>query len=187
VSVEHPAITTLFRKRGFTMAQFPFHIRQFPSALQDFAVEMENIFDQVLNKGQPNKDCSSETCSQNGCTSDSACKAPTTLAFTPALDVFEDQNAYVLLLDLPGVSLDNLKLELLEDKLHVSGTKATASVPEGSVQHRSERTAGNFARAIRLPKQVASEQIEASFKDGVLHIHVPKVPKATSRTIVIKG
>ncbi|MFN6398487.1 MAG: Hsp20/alpha crystallin family protein [Planctomycetota bacterium] len=169
------------------MAQFPFQIRQFPSALQDFAVEMENIFDQVLNKGQSSKGCSSQACSQNGCSTNGACEAPATVSFTPALDVFEDQNGFVLMLDLPGVSLENLKLELLEDKLHVSGTKAAASLADGSVLHRSERSTGNFARAIRLPKQVASQQIEANFKDGVLHIRVPKVPKPTSRTIVING
>lgn len=169
------------------MAQFPFQIRQFPSALQDFAVEMENIFDQVLNKGHSSKGCSNEVCSPNGCASNGACEAPASVAFTPALDVLEDQHGYELLLDLPGVSIDNLKLELLEDKLHVTGTKNGVNVAEGTVQHRSERSAGNFARAIRLPKQVASEQIEANFKDGVLRIRVPKVPKATSRTIVIKG
>lgn len=165
------------------MAQFPFQIRQFPSALQDFAVEMENIFDQVLNQGQSSKGCSGNACSSTeGC-----CEAPATVNFTPALDVYEDQNGYELLLDLPGVSLENLKLELLEDKLHVTGTKQVASVAEGTVQHRSERSAGHFARAIRLPKQVASEQIEAQFKDGVLRVRVPKVPKASSRTIEIKG
>jgi HSP20 family protein len=169
------------------MAQFPFQIRQFPSALQDFAVEMENIFDQVLNKGQSSKGCSSNSCSTNGCSNTQGSEAPTAVAFTPALDVFEDQHGYELMLDLPGVTLENLKLELLEDKLHVSGTKAAPVVGEGSVQHRAERSTGNFARAIRLPKQVASEHISAHFKDGVLRICVPKVPKATSRTIEIKS
>jgi HSP20 family protein len=164
------------------MAQFPFQIRQFPSALQDIAVEMENIFDQVLSKGQSSKGCSS-----NGCSSTESTEAPAKVAFTPALDVFEDQHGYELLLDLPGVTLENLKLELLEDKLHVSGVKAAASLGEGTVQHRTERFAGNFARANRLPKQVANEHIEARFKDGVLSIRVPKIPKATSRTIEIKG
>jgi len=165
------------------MAQFPFQIRQFPSALQDIATEMENIFDQVLNKG-----CSTKgSPNSNGSSSEGGCEAPVSVAFTPALDVFEDDQGYELLLDLPGVTLENLKLELLEDKVHVSGTKACTSVADGSVQHRSERSAGNFARAIRLPKQVASDHIEAHFKDGVLRIRVPKVPKATSRTIVIKS
>ena len=165
------------------MAQFPFQIRQFPSALQDIATEMENIFDQVLNKG-----CSTKgSPNSNGSSPGGGCEAPASVAFTPALDVFEDDQGYELLLDLPGVTLENLKLELLEDKVHVSGTKACASVADGSVQHRSERSSGNFARAIRLPKQVASDHIEAHFKDGVLRIRVPKVPKATSRTIVIKS
>lgn len=174
------------------MAQFPFHIRQFPSALQDFAVEMENIFDQVLNSGHASKDCSSNGCSSNdcspnGCSSSGCCEAPATVSFTPALDVYEDAQGYELFLDLPGVSLENLKLELLEDKLHVSGTKVAVALAEDTVQHRNERSTGHFARAIRLPKQVASEQIEAQLKDGVLRIRVPKVPKASSRTIVIQS
>ena len=169
------------------MAQFPFQIRQLPSALQDFATEMENIFDQVLNKGCQNQNQTGTSQTGKAYPNAEACEPPATVAFSPALDVFEDDRGYELLLDLPGVSIENLKLELLEDKLHVSGTKVALRAPEGSVQHRGERSAGNFARAIRLPKQVASEQIEAHFKDGVLRIRVPKVPKATSRTIVIKG
>lgn len=163
------------------MVQFPFPIRQFPAALQDIASEMETIFDHVLNSNNSN------SASSKGCGNGGACEPTTATTMTPAMDVFEDEHSYELLLDLPGVSLESLKVELLEDKLNVTGAKAAATISEGTVRHRSERVSGNFVRSVRLPKQVASDQIEAKFKDGVLSIRVPKVPKSASRTIVVKG
>jgi HSP20 family protein len=74
----------------------------------------------------------------------------------------------------------------LEDKLHVSGTKGSTSVSEKSVLHRGERTSGKFARAVRLPKQVDADHIQASLKHGVLHVRLPKVPKPSSRQIEIR-
>ena len=187
------------------MAQFPFQIRRFPSALQDIANEMENIFEQVLNKGPvagnspnaSNNSRSSGSCCGTGTsssknTSNSSCGSTTSesvsvATYTPALDVVEDDQGFDLLLDLPGVSLENVKLELHEDKLHVTGTKTVRTLAQGAVQHRVERTDGLFARAVKMPKQVDTERIEATFKDGVLHIRVPKLTKPASRTIVVKS
>jgi HSP20 family protein len=202
------------------MAQFPFQFRRFPSALQDIAIEMENIFEQVLNKGPlagnsanaSTNSCSSGSCCSTGSTNtgstktgptsnkangnktngNSACGSTTSesvsvATYTPALDVVEDGQGFDLLLDLPGVSLENVKLELHEDKLHVTGTKTVRTLAQGAVQHRVERTDGLFARAVKLPKQVDTERIEATFKDGVLHIRVPKLTKPALRTIVVKS
>jgi HSP20 family protein len=152
------------------MAQFPFQIRRLPGALQDFASEMETIVDQVLN---------------NNCGDGTACETDAATS-TPALDIYEDESGYDLYLDLPGVSIENVKLELLQDKLHVSGTKGSTSVSEKSVLHRGERTSGKFARAVRLPKQVDADHIQASLKHGVLHVRLPKVPKPSSRQIEIR-
>ena len=99
----------------------------------------------------------------------------------------EDDQGFDLLLDLPGVSLENVSLELHEDKLHVTGTKTVRAIAPGAIQHRVERTDGLFARAVKMPKQVDTERIEATFKDGVLHIRVPKLTKPASRTIVVKS
>lgn len=153
------------------MAQFPFQIRRLPGALQDFASEMETIVDHVLN---------------NNCGDGAACENGAAATSTPALDIYEDEGGYDLYLDLPGVSIENVKLELLQDKLHVSGTKGATSVSEKSVLHRGERTSGKFARAVRLPKQVDADQIQASLKHGVLHVRLPKVPKPSSRQIEIR-
>lgn len=216
------------------MAQFPFQIRRFPSALLDIANEMENIFEQVLNKGPvpgsstnaSNNSCSSGSCCGTGPAGNSGSASYTGPAgntgvnsksgpnsnntnsnktygntasgsttsesvsvatYTPALDVVEDDQGFDLLLDLPGVSLENVSLELHEDKLHVTGTKTVRAIAQGAVQHRVERTDGLFARAVKMPKQVDTERIEATFKDGVLHIRVPKLTKPASRTIVVKS
>ncbi len=153
------------------MAQFPFQIRQLPTSLQGFATEMENIVDHVMQSG-----CSKGSYDKSG----EVCYAPT-------LDVIEDDAGYSLYLDLPGVGMESLKLELLENKLSVSGSRDGYSLGEGAVLHRGERAQGKFARAIRLPKQVDADRIEADFKNGVLQIRVPKTPKASSRQIEIRA
>ncbi len=152
------------------MAPFPFQIRQLPTALQDFASEMENIVENVLN--------------QKGC-SNAACDKPSEVTYAPPLDIVEDENGFSLYLDLPGVASDGLKVEWLEDKLHVCASRVPTSLHEGAVVHRGERTLGKFARSIRLPKQIDGEKISADLKHGVLHLRLPKIPKATSRQIEI--
>jgi HSP20 family molecular chaperone IbpA len=153
------------------MAPFPFQIRQFPSALQDFASEMENIVENVLN--------------QNGC-KNTASDRPSESTYAPPLDIVEDETGFSLLLDLPGVASDSLAVELLDDRLHVSGSRTAFPLQDGAVVHRGERIAGKWARSIRLPKQIDTDRISADLQNGVLHLRLPKVPKATSRQIEIK-
>lgn len=153
------------------MAHFPFQIRQLPSALQDFATEMENIVENVLNP--------------NGCGTNSN-EHPSESMVAPPLDVVEDNDGYSLYLDLPGVVSEGLQVELLEDKLHLVASRANQPLNSGAVVHRGERLQGKFARTIRLPKQVDVEKIEAELKNGVLHIRLPKVPKSTARQIEIR-
>ncbi|MFN7627637.1 MAG: Hsp20/alpha crystallin family protein [Pirellula sp.] len=158
------------------MAQFPFQIRQLPTALQDFASEMENIVDQVFNNG-----CSSGSCNESQCESNGESQ------YRPSVDVYESEAEYHLLVDIPGVALENLKLEVIEDRLHVQGTRGVVSLGDGVVMHRGETPQGKFSRSVRLPKQVDVERIGAALKNGVLHVTVPKVPKPTSRQIEIKS
>jgi HSP20 family protein len=154
------------------MAPFPFQIRQLPTALQDFASEMENIVENVLN--------------QKGC-SNTTCEKPSEVTYAPPLDIVEDENGFSLFLDLPGVASDGLKVELLEDKINVCASRAVAPLAQDAVVHRGERTLGKFARSIRLPKQIDGERISAELKHGVLHLRVPKIPKSTSRQIEIQS
>lgn len=133
---------------------------------------METIVDHVLKQG---------SCANGSC--DSVGEA----VYAPTLDVVEDQNGYSLYFDLPGVASDGLKVELIEDKLHLSANRIAETLAEGAVVHRSERARGKFVRAVRMPKQVDAERIEAELKDGVLHVRLPKIPKPTTRQIEIRS
>jgi HSP20 family protein len=157
------------------MVHFRFPIHQLPPALQGFASDMETIVDQVLNN---KSECKPEGCeSGQGCTS----------TYTPALDIVETEASYSLLLDLPGVKIDAVQLEMQEDRLLVSGTRAGSTNAENVQVHRQERTVGAFSRSIRLPKLLDLEKIEANFDNGVLQITLPKQAKSLPRTIPIKA
>ncbi len=158
------------------MGHFPFQIRQLPAALQDFASEMENIVENVFNSG-----CNTNSCNIGSCESSTE-----TVTYRPAIDVLESDSGYDLHIDLPGVMPDHVKVELLEDRLHVTGIRTSTNPPEGSVQHRSERLFGKFMRVIQLPKQIDAEHIEANFNQGVLHVRLPKQPKPVPKQIEIR-
>jgi len=154
------------------MVHFRFPIRQLPVALQDFATDMETIVEQVFNQG----DCkggSRDTSDANS-------------AFRPAVDIYENEQQFDMYMDLPGVMPDAVKLEVLDDRLIVSGNRVVPTQGEGVSSHRVERSSGQFSRSIQLPKQLNNENINAHFNNGVLHVVLPKKAKPAARTIEIK-
>ena len=154
------------------MVHFRFPIHQLPSALQDFATDMETIVDQVFNKGEGQ----GESCE----------KPNASFAYTPALDIFEAEGSYSLYLDLPGVKSESVKLEMQEERLVVTGNRESRPDSEALHIHRNECSTGTFMRSIRLPKLLDVDKIEASFDNGVLHILLPKQAKPQPRTIEIR-
>lgn len=155
------------------MVHFRFPIHQLPSALQDFASDVENIVDHVLNqKGE---------CANNNCSGDQACDE-----YSPSIDIYEVEGRYDLYVDLPGVKLDDVTIEMLDERLIIKGKRPLVPQDDSLKVHRQERMLGNFSRTVRLPKQLDAEKIEAHFENGVLHIVLPKQPKPTARTIEIK-
>ncbi|MCY2982570.1 MAG: Hsp20/alpha crystallin family protein [Planctomycetota bacterium] len=154
------------------MVHFRFPIRQLPISLQDFATDVESIVDQVFNQGE----CKGGKCD----TTD------TNNIYRPAVDLYETERQFDLYMDLPGVKADAAKIEMLEDKLVISGNRAAPTHAEGDSTHRAERTCGSFSRSIQLPKQLDVEKIEAHFDNGVLHVVLPKLAKPAARTIEIK-
>jgi HSP20 family protein len=155
------------------MVHFRFPIHQLPSALQDFATEMETIVDHVLNKN----DAKGEDCE---------CPTKPCNAYVPSIDINESETHFDLFMDLPGVKIEDVKIEMQDDRLMVSGTRQGIEASENSKVHRKERTTGAFSRSIRLPKQLDTEKIEAQFDNGVLHVMLPKQVKPSPRTIEIK-
>nr|BFD63698.1 Hsp20/alpha crystallin family protein [Bdellovibrio sp. HM001] len=102
--------------------------------------------------------------------------------FSPAVDVEEKDNAYLVTADLPGMKKNEIKLDLSDNVLTISGERTRQSQGEGRY---TERSYGKFLRSFTLPTQVNSEKIEAHFEDGVLHITLPKTEGARSHSIKI--
>lgn len=108
------------------------------------------------------------------------------MGWTPRADVHENDNTFVVQLDLPGVEKDNVKVKFEDDTLVVSGERKHESTADEKNFHRVERVYGSFTRSISVPKDVDSEKISASFKNGVLEITLPKADDVKSKEIEIK-
>lgn len=105
--------------------------------------------------------------------------------WNPAMDILESNDAYIIRAELPGFTKDALNVELKDGTLTLSGERKSEELPEG-VQYRSaERVSGKFVRSVMLPETVNTDGIQASYKDGVLEIHVPKAEKAKPRQISV--
>lgn len=92
----------------------------------------------------------------------------------PRLDLSEQDTAYLLDVDLPGMEQKNIEIKLADDKLTIKGKKETTSDQKDTNYYRQERFVGTFARSITLPNDIKRDDISASFKAGVLHITIPK-------------
>jgi HSP20 family protein len=108
--------------------------------------------------------------------------------WVPGLDAYETENAFVVKLDLPGVSVENVDLGYERNTLTVRGTRGpTLQAPENGEMRVffAERATGSFQRSLRLPQFVDAERIEAAMDNGVLTITIPKAASAQPRKISI--
>ena len=105
----------------------------------------------------------------------------------PAVNVEETSDELILTAELPGMGEDDIELELENNILTISGEKREER-EEGDERryHLWERTYGTFQRSFTLPRTVNAESIEARFKDGILHVHMPKQEEAKGRKIAIR-
>jgi len=111
---------------------------------------------------------------------------PGTRTWSPAVDVVETADAIVLKAELPGLGKDDVDVEIDDGVLTISGERRfTETVEEGRFT-RIERAYGKFSRSISLPQGVKSDQIAASFRDGVLEVTVPKAEEVRPRKVAIE-
>ena len=108
-----------------------------------------------------------------------------TSAWTPACDIFEDQNQLKLVLELPGVSSQDVKISLENNTLTIRGEKRQAAEEKSERVHRYERSYGSFERRFSLPSTVDPERIEAGFENGLLTVTLPKSERARPREIPV--
>jgi HSP20 family protein len=109
-----------------------------------------------------------------------------TSLWTPAVDVAEHQDAYQVKVELPGVSKDDVKVTMQDNILTIRGEKKQEKESKSSNYHRVERSYGSFQRYFTLPTSVKHDKIEASYKDGILTIALPKAEEAKLKQIDVK-
>jgi len=113
--------------------------------------------------------------------------ATTSFRWSPAMDVSENEKAWVLTVELPGARREDVSVEVHEDVLTIRGEKKCEREEKEEKRHYVERCYGSFSRSLRLPAHVDPEGIRASFRDGVLTVEVPKTEAQKPRTIDIKA
>jgi HSP20 family protein len=98
----------------------------------------------------------------------------------PATDIFETREAFWITMELPGVTKDDVSLNLVGDDLVIEGNKKISLREEECNYHQIERTYGHFKRVVRLPETIAFDTISASYENGVLSVVVPKSDMSSS-------
>ena len=105
--------------------------------------------------------------------------------FAPKLDVYEEKNNLVVKADLPGLKQEEIEVGVDDDILTIKGEKKQAVEKKEKNYYRFERTYGSFSRSIALPKYVDVSKTQASYKNGVLELIIPKTEEAKEKKIEI--
>ena len=107
-------------------------------------------------------------------------------SWSPAVDVSETKDSYVIHAELPGVKKDEVKITMHDNLLSIRGEKKSETEKKEENFHRVERVYGAFERTFSLPGSVKSDNIEAKYNDGVLTITLPKTEEAREKIIDVK-
>jgi HSP20 family protein len=132
--------------------------------------EMENMFDRYNRAGGRSLD--------------------TDLGFadwSPTVDIEESDNFYLIRADVPGVDKKDINVHMDKGVLSITGEKhEKKETGKGTKRHRTERYSGSFARRFTLPGTIQADKIDATYKDGVLSLMIPKTEEAKPKSIDIK-
>ena len=109
----------------------------------------------------------------------------TSRRWIPAMDLVETQDHLVLRGDLPGLTEDDIDIEIKDSVLTVSGERKAENEEKGEGYHRVERSFGSFSRSLTLPRGVDPERVEAKFDKGVLEVRIPKPAEAKPTRVQI--
>ena len=105
--------------------------------------------------------------------------------WSPALDVFDDKDNFVVKVELPGMKKEDINLSLHDGVLTISGERKFERENKEGETFRSERYFGKFQRSVTLPAAVDSNKVTASYKDGVLSIDLAKAEEAKPKQIAV--
>jgi HSP20 family protein len=107
--------------------------------------------------------------------------------WTPAMDLVEAEDHFVLRADLPGLAEEDVAIEVQDNTLTVSGERNAEHEQTEKGWYRVERTFGRFSRSLTLPEGINPDAIEAAFDKGVLEVRIPKPEERKPRRVAIKA
>ena len=105
----------------------------------------------------------------------------------PAIDLYEDRDNYVVKMELPGMKKEEIDISLHNGVLSISGERKDEEKHEDAETYRSERFFGRFQRSVTLPAVVEGDKVNASYKDGILTVTLPKAEEAKPKQITINA
>jgi HSP20 family protein len=103
--------------------------------------------------------------------------------WTPALDVYEGKDNFIVKAELPGMKKEDIEVSLHGDSLSISGERQSETKEENADVCRAERYFGRFQRTVTLPTSVAPDKAKAQYKDGILTVTLPKTEEAKPKQI----
>jgi HSP20 family protein len=108
-------------------------------------------------------------------------------AWAPAVDMLDRKDEIVLRADLPGMEQKDVEVTVQDGMLTIRGDRKEEKEVKEEDYYYCERWAGAFSRAVSLPAGIDTEKVKATFRNGVLEIHIPKAERAKGKTIEIKA
>jgi len=106
--------------------------------------------------------------------------------WSPLVDITEDDKEYVVKAEIPEMKKEDIKINVHDDVLTVSGERRYEKDEKGKKFHRVERAYGSFMRSFALPEDADGSKISAEYKDGMLKVHLPKSEQAQKKAIEVK-
>ena len=105
----------------------------------------------------------------------------------PAVNIWVNKHGQLLSAEMPGVRPEDLDIDVTGDEVSISGVRKLDEVAQEAQYHRRERNYGSFSRTVQLPFMVDTNKVEASFKNGVLLITLPRAEADKPKRIPVKS
>lgn len=106
--------------------------------------------------------------------------------WSPLVDISEDDKEYLIKAELPGIEKNEVKVQVENGALIISGERKSEHEEKDKKYHRIERSYGSFIRSFSLPENADGTKVKADYKGGVLKVHLPKNEQAKSKSVEIK-
>lgn len=107
------------------------------------------------------------------------------MGFSPAAELSEDGDAYKLQLEVPGMNADDLDIQVTAEAVSISGERKSETKHEEDGFTRSEFRYGSFQRVVPLPGRIDHQNVVADYKDGILHLSLPKAEEEKNRVVKV--